>query len=55
VDWASKEAKRQKVSLTKFCIDRQLPDDASLLEFARFREFISARRKILGEQFRLLL
>lgn len=55
VDWVSKEAKRQKVSLTKFCTDRQLPDDASLLEFARFREFILARRKILGEELRKLL
>jgi hypothetical protein len=55
VDWVSKEAKRQKVSSTKFCIDRQLPDDASSLEFARFREFISARRKLLGEQLRQLL
>jgi hypothetical protein len=55
VDWVSKEAKRQKVSLTKFCTDRQLPDDASLLEFARFPEFVAARRKILGEQLRQLL
>jgi hypothetical protein len=55
VDWASKESKRQKVSLTKFCTDRQLPDDASLLEFARFREFVSERRKILGKQLRQLL
>jgi hypothetical protein len=55
VDWASKESKRQKVSLTKFCADRQLPDDATLLEFARFREFVSERRKILGKQLRQLL
>jgi hypothetical protein len=54
-DWASKEAKRQKVSVAKFCTDRQLPDEASLLEFASFREYISARRKILGEQLRQLL
>jgi hypothetical protein len=54
-DWASKEAKRQKVSLAKFCTDRQLPDEASLLEFASFREYISARRKVLGEQLRQLL
>jgi len=55
VDWVSKEAKRQKVSLTKFCTDRQLPDDESLLEFSNFREYISTRRSILGEQLRQLL
>ena len=54
-DWASNEAKRQKVSLAKFCTDRQLPDDPSLLEFARFRDFITARRRILGERLRKLL
>jgi Protein of unknown function DUF262 len=54
-DWASTEAKRQKVSLAKFCADRQLPDDASLLEFGRFRDFIEARRKILGDELRRLL
>jgi hypothetical protein len=54
-DWASKEAKRQKVSLTKFCTDHQLPEDQELLEFAHFREFIGARRKILGDELRQLL
>jgi hypothetical protein len=54
-DWVSKEAKRQKVSLAKFCTDRQLPDDSSLLEFARFRDFITARGRILGERLRQLL
>ena len=33
---------------------QKLLDDASLLEFEIFREFISARRKILGEQLRQL-
>ena len=54
-DWVSKEAKRQKVSLAKFCTDRQLPDDPSLLEFAKFRDFITARGRILGERLRKLL
>jgi Protein of unknown function DUF262 len=54
-DWASEEAKRQKVSLAKFCTDRRLPDDATLLDLARFRAFISARRKLLGEELRQLL
>jgi hypothetical protein len=54
-DWASNEAKRHKVSLAKFCTDRQLPDDPSSLEFARFRDFITARRRILGERLRKLL
>jgi Protein of unknown function DUF262 len=54
-DWASKEAKRQKVSLAKFCIDHELPDDASQLGFAKFREFIEARREILRAMLRELL
>lgn len=54
-DWVSKEAKRQKASVVKFCADRQLPDDAHLLEFTHFREFIGARREILREKLRDLL
>jgi hypothetical protein len=55
VDWACKEAKRQSISLTKFCVDRQLPVDPALLDFSRFRDFIIERRKILGDQLRQLL
>jgi hypothetical protein len=54
-DWVSKESKRQKISIAKFCSDHQLPDDASLLEFARFREFITARREVLRARLRGIL
>jgi uncharacterized protein with ParB-like and HNH nuclease domain len=54
-DWVSKESERQKISKAKFCTDRQLPDDVSLLEFARFREFITGRREILRAKLREIL
>jgi hypothetical protein len=52
--WVQTEAKRQKISEAKFCADRQLPDP-SLLPFERFREFITERRRNLGEELRQLL
>src|SRR5579883_55337 len=55
LDWASAEAKQQKVTMTKFCNDHLLPSDSSTLEFARFPDFVSARRKILGQRLRELL
>ena len=53
-DWVHTESKRQKVSETKFCLDRQLPDPA-LLKFNRFRDFIGQRRIILGKELRRIL
>lgn len=55
VDWVRGEAKRLGVSVSEFCVSRQLPADPSDLEFRSFRGFIDARRKILGEQLRQLL
>lgn len=55
LDWASAEAKQQKVTMTKFCNDHLLPSDPSLLEFSRFPDFIAERRKILGQSLRGLL
>jgi len=55
LDWASAEAKHQKATLTKFCNDHLLPNDPSILEFSRFSEFITERRKILGQRLRELL
>jgi len=54
-DWVTKEAKRQQVSMAKFCSDRQLPTDLSLLDFLRFRDFIAERRKVPAEELRQLL
>lgn len=54
-DWASNESQRQKVSLAKFCSDHHLPNDLSMLDFMRFRDFIAKRHKILAEQLRQLL
>jgi hypothetical protein len=54
-DWVAKEAQRQKVASAKFCSDHHLPDDPLLLDFLRFRDFITERRKILGEQLHQLL
>jgi hypothetical protein len=53
-DWVAVEAKRQVISEVKFCSDRQLPAP-SLLALSEFRNFISERRKILGQQLRELL
>ena len=55
LDWASSEAQRQKVSMTKFCDDHLLPGDPSILEFSRFPDFIADRRKLLGQRLRELL
>ncbi len=55
LDWASAEADQQKVSMTKFCGDHLLPSDPTMLEFARFPDFITERHKILGQRLRKLL
>ena len=54
VDWVAMEAKRQVIFEAKFCSDRQLPAPP-LLVLSEFRNFISERRKILGQQLRELL
>lgn len=54
-DWVKTETTRQKVSLEKFCSDHLLPNEFSMLAFTEFQEFISERRKILGQQLRELL
>jgi hypothetical protein len=53
-DWVRVEAQRQKVTESKFCLDRQLPNPATLA-FGRFREFIAERKKILGQELRSIL
>lgn len=53
-EWVTMEAKRQQISEAKFCSDRQIPDP-SLLAFDKFRDFISDRRRLLGQQLRALL
>jgi hypothetical protein len=53
-DWVTMEAKRQQASDAKFYSDRDIPDP-SLLAFAKFPEFISERRKLLGQRIRTLL
>ena len=53
-EWVQTQADRQKVSLAKFCDDHLLPS-FDILQFARFRSFIEARRDILSKQLRLLL
>jgi hypothetical protein len=55
IDWAVAEAKRQSITVEKFCLDRQLPNDPALLGFPKFREFIAERRKIVGAQLRDIL
>ena len=52
--WVTEEAKRQNVSAEKFCADHLLPAPL-LLDFLRFRDFIEARRRILGDRLRSLL
>lgn len=54
-DWASDEAKQQKVTIAKFCNDHLLPSDSSLLQFSRFPEFIAERRRLLGQRLREVL
>lgn len=53
--WVSSEAAQQKVTIAKFCNDHLLPTDPSVLEFARFRDFVTERRKVLGQRLRELL
>lgn len=53
--WVEAEAKRQKTTLAKFCVDRDLPPNQVLLEFANFREFIQARRTLLQIRLRQAL
>jgi hypothetical protein len=53
--WVSDEAKRQRISETKFCNDHLLPIDLSTLEFSRFPDFIIERQKLLGQRLRELL
>ena len=48
--WVKSECQRQKTTLEKFCADRDMPTDAELLEFVRFKAFISARREILHDR-----
>jgi hypothetical protein len=52
--WVAMEAKRQQISEAKFCSDRLIPDP-SLLAFDKFRDFISKRQRLLGQQLRALL
>jgi len=54
-DWVRQEAKRLKMLETEFCINRQLPEDQTLLELSRFRDFIAERRKILSAALRSVL
>lgn len=54
-EWACEEAKRRKVNLGTLCSGLNLPDEASVLEFSRFRDFIAERRKILGQLLRKTL
>jgi Protein of unknown function DUF262 len=54
-DWVQKEAKRQQVSEAKFCDDHQLPTEPSVLSLGRFRDFIAARRDLLGRELQRLL
>lgn len=54
-EWVQAEAKRQKTTLAKFCLDRDLPPDYALLEFAHFREFIQERRALLRTRLRQTL
>ena len=53
-NWVAMEAKRQQVSDAKFCLDREIPDP-SLLPFDKFPDFITERRKLLGQRIRTLL
>ncbi len=53
-DWVAYEAKKQKVSPKKFCDDHLLPDP-EYLPFARFRDFVRERQRVVGERLRLLL
>jgi len=55
LDWVSAEANQQKLSMTKFCNDHLLPGDPSILEFAHFPNFITERRKLLGQRLQELL
>ena len=54
-DWVRSEAARLHVSEKEFCINRELPEETSLLAFSRFRDFIAERRKILGTALRKVL
>ena len=54
-DWVCSEAARLHVSEKEFCINRELPEETSLLAFSRFRDFIAERRKILGTALRKVL
>jgi hypothetical protein len=53
-EWVAFESERQGISEKKFCNDHLLPD-GECLSFSRFREFISERRRIVGEKLRILL
>lgn len=53
-DWVAQEAVRQNISPVKFCADHLLPDPTNL-SFLQFREFIQARRRLLGDRLRALL
>lgn len=46
--WAASEAKRQKATINKFCIDRDIPPN--LLDIVKFKEFIEARRELLSKR-----
>lgn len=46
--WVKSEAKRQKTTPNKFCIDRDI--SPNLLDFAKFKEFIAARRTLLSKR-----
>lgn len=53
--WAVAEAKRQKTTVQKFCMDRDLPDQEEDLDLGNFKDFISKRRAVLRERLRTVL
>lgn len=53
-EWVAYEAKRQRVTQSKFCDDHLLPDP-EYLSFLSFRDFIRERQRIVGERLRSLL
>lgn len=52
VQWVQDEVKRQKTTEEKFCTERDLPVKSSQLDFANFKGFIAARRKVLRGRLR---
>jgi uncharacterized protein with ParB-like and HNH nuclease domain len=50
--WVQSESARQKTTVEKFCVDRDLPPSPPLLAFGNFRDFIESRRKLLHARLR---